>query len=70
MDFPESTFLYNEEEHAKTPKKQKEIFIYEWLRNLENDLSNSTRVSKVLKLYFISVLYFDIILLVETACEL
>jgi hypothetical protein len=51
MDFPVLSLLYNEEEFAKTPKNQKEIFIYEWLRNLENDLSNVSRV-RTLSAYF------------------
>ena len=44
MDFDTPTLVYNEEEYGRTPANQKSIFIYEWLRNLEDDIS---RVSKV-----------------------
>jgi len=44
MDFDSPTLVYNEEEYGRTPKNQKAIFIYEWLRNLED---NITTVKKV-----------------------
>ena len=44
MDFDSPTLVYNEEEYGRTPANQKAIFIYEWLRNLED---NITTVKKV-----------------------
>ena len=44
MDFDSPTLTYNEEEYGRTPANQKAIFIYEWLRNLED---NITTVKKV-----------------------
>lgn len=44
MDFDSPTLIYDEEEYGRTPPNQKAIFIYEWLRNLED---NITTVKKV-----------------------
>ena len=44
MDFDTPTLIYDEEEYGRTPPNQKAIFIYEWLRNLED---NITTVKKV-----------------------
>lgn len=44
MDFDSPTLVYNEEEYGHTPTNQKAIFVYEWLRNLED---NITTVKKV-----------------------
>ncbi|CAH3014392.1 unnamed protein product [Porites evermanni] len=38
MDFDTPTLLYSEEEYGRTPKNHKSIFIYEWLRNLEDNV--------------------------------
>ena len=44
MDFDTPTLTYDEEDYGRTPPNQKAIFIYEWLRNLED---NITTVKKV-----------------------
>ena len=49
MDFDTPTLVYNEEAYGRTPANQKSIFIYEWLRNLED---NIFRASKVIFLAF------------------
>ena len=44
MDFDSPTLVYNEEEYGRTPKNQKAIFIYEWLRNLEDNITTIKKV--------------------------
>ena len=44
MDFDTPTLTYDEEDYGRTPPNQKAIFMYEWLRNLED---NITTVKKV-----------------------
>ncbi|PFX25411.1 HEAT repeat-containing protein 5B [Stylophora pistillata] len=39
MDFDTPTLIYDEEEYGRTPPNQKAIFIYEWLRNLEDNIT-------------------------------
>ncbi|XP_015763644.1 PREDICTED: HEAT repeat-containing protein 5B-like isoform X1 [Acropora digitifera] len=38
MDFDTPALVYNEEDYGRTPTNQKSIFIYEWLRNLEDNI--------------------------------
>lgn len=45
MDFGTPTLLYSEEEYGRTPKNHKSIFIYEWLRNLEDNVPVASKVS-------------------------
>lgn len=45
MDFDTPTLLYSEEEYGRTPKNHKSIFIYEWLRNLEDNIPVASKVS-------------------------
>lgn len=52
MDFDTPTLLYNEEEYGRTPKNHKSIFIYEWLRNLEDNIPVASKVS-------LCVIYFQ-----------
>ena len=44
MDFDSPTLVYNEEEYGRTPTNQKAIFIYEWLRNLEDNITAAKKV--------------------------
>jgi len=44
MDFDSPTLVYNEEEYGRAPKNQKAIFIYEWLRNLEDNIATVKKV--------------------------
>ena len=44
MDFDSPTLIYNEEEYGRTPTNQKAIFIYEWLRNLEDNIATVKKV--------------------------
>ncbi|XP_027038809.1 HEAT repeat-containing protein 5B-like [Pocillopora damicornis] len=39
MDFDTPTLTYDEEDYGRTPPNQKAIFIYEWLRNLEDNIT-------------------------------
>ena len=48
MDFDIPTLVYNEEEYGRTPANQKSIFIYEWLRNLEDDIPHVSKVTSTL----------------------
>ena len=45
MDFDTPSLVYNEEEYGRTPQNQKAIFIYEWLRNLEDNITTVKKVS-------------------------
>ena len=35
---------YDEEAYAKTPPNERALFIYEWLRNLEDDVPSLSKV--------------------------
>lgn len=43
MDFDTPTLVYNEEAYGRTPANQKSIFIYEWLRNLEDNIFRASK---------------------------
>lgn len=45
MDFGTPTLLYSEEEYGRTSINHKSIFIYEWLRNLEDNIPVASKVS-------------------------
>ena len=51
MDFGTPTLLYSEEEYGRTSKNHKSIFIYEWLRNLEDNIPVASKVSRCM-IYF------------------
>lgn len=51
MDFDSPTLVYNEEEYGRTPPNQKAIFIYEWLRNLEDNITTAKKVRLRRKVY-------------------
>ena len=44
MDFDTPALVYNEEDYGRTPTNQKAIFIYEWLRNLEDNIFCASKV--------------------------
>lgn len=46
MAATEPILVYSEEKYGKTEQNKKAIFIYEWLRNLEDNLSSASKVSK------------------------
>lgn len=48
MDFDTPTLVYNEDEYGRTPTNQKSIFIYEWLRNFEDNICRVSKVTSVI----------------------
>ena len=45
MASTDPSLVYSEEKYGKTEQNKKAIFIYEWLRNLEENLSSAGKVS-------------------------
>lgn len=73
MDFDTPTLTYDEEDYGRTPPNQKAIFIYEWLRNLEDNITTVKKVRQqeaLIKFSCFSLSYYLVNLCREHACEI
>lgn len=73
MDFDTPTLTYDEEDYGRTPPNQKAIFIYEWLRNLEDNITTVKKVRQqevLIKFSCFLLSYYLVNLCREHACEI
>ena len=73
MDFDTPTLNYDEEDYGRTPPNQKAIFIYEWLRNLEDNITTVKKVRQqeaLIKFSCFLLSYYSVNLCREHACEI